>query len=226
MHDSLRAAGLLPASEPYTGLGFSATPLAAGESLTTGALLVDGPDAIVDWVWVELRDAQDPQWLVANRAALLQRDGDVVAMDGSSALRITALPGSYHVAVHHRNHLPVVTAQPIALGTTGTVIDLADGTVAPFGTDALRNRDNKWLQWAGDVNGDGLVKYTGQDNDRDPILQAIGGVVPTAVATGYSAEDVNLDGTVKYTGQDNDRDPVLQTIGGVVPTNVRTQQVP
>ncbi len=32
---------------------------------------------------------------------------------------------------------------------------------------------------AAGVNRDGTVKYTGQDNDRDPILQNIGGVVPT-----------------------------------------------
>jgi hypothetical protein len=32
-----------------------------------------------------------------------------------------------------------------------------------------------------DVNMDGTVKYTGQDNDRDPILQNIGGVVPTNI---------------------------------------------
>jgi hypothetical protein len=30
-----------------------------------------------------------------------------------------------------------------------------------------------------DVNLDGVVKYTGNFNDRDIILQAIGGVVPT-----------------------------------------------
>lgn len=31
------------------------------------------------------------------------------------------------------------------------------------------------------VNMDGDVKYTGTANDRDLILQTIGGVVPTAV---------------------------------------------
>jgi len=30
-----------------------------------------------------------------------------------------------------------------------------------------------------DVNLDGLIMYTGQGNDRDPILQNIGGVIPT-----------------------------------------------
>jgi hypothetical protein len=31
-----------------------------------------------------------------------------------------------------------------------------------------------------DINLDGIVRYTGANNDRDLILQTIGGVVPTA----------------------------------------------
>jgi hypothetical protein len=30
---------------------------------------------------------------------------------------------------------------------------------------------------------DGVIKYTGQNNDRDLVLQVIGGVNPTAVRT-------------------------------------------
>lgn len=80
--------------------------------------------------------------------------------------------------------------------------------------------------WCGDVSFDGVVKYTGVGNDRDPIISAIGGTVPTATIIGYHSEDVNLDGTVKYTGANNDRDPILQTIGGTVPTAIRVEQVP
>jgi hypothetical protein len=70
------------------------------------------------------------------------------------------------------------------------------------------------------------VKYTGSMNDRDPILQSIGGAVPTNTITGYHTSDVNMDGTVKYTGTANDRDIILQNIGGMVPTNIRVEQVP
>ncbi len=226
MNDGLRAAGLLPFTEPHTALGFQHVGLSGGESFASGILLAEGPDAIVDWVFIELRNATDPTQVISTRSALVQRDGDVVDRDGSSALRMTALPGSYHLAVLHRNHLPVVSLAPLVLGTGVNAVDLTDGSTPTHGTDAQRARDGKLLLWAGDVNGDGAVKYTGGDNDRDPILQVIGGVVPTAITSGYLLQDVNLDGTVKYTGQDNDRDPVLQTIGGVVPTNVRIQQVP
>jgi len=76
------------------------------------------------------------------------------------------------------------------------------------------------------VNLDGALKYAGEANDRDPILQQIGGIVPTAVATGYHSTDVNLDGVTKYAGSGNDRDAILFNIGGVIPTNVRYEQLP
>jgi hypothetical protein len=57
------------------------------------------------------------------------------------------------------------------------------------------------LLWCGDVNHDGQLKYTGIDNDRDPILMSIGGTVPTNEITGqYAQSDVNMDGSVKYAG--------------------------
>lgn len=34
--------------------------------------------------------------------------------------------------------------------------------------------------WREDVNLDGVVKYAGNNNDRDRILNSIGGSVPTA----------------------------------------------
>ncbi len=73
---------------------------------------------------------------------------------------------------------------------------------------------------------DGALKYAGTNNDRDLVLTAIGGAIPTNIANGYYSEDVNLDGKVKYTGADNDRDMLLMNIGGVVPTNVRIAQMP
>lgn len=80
--------------------------------------------------------------------------------------------------------------------------------------------------WCGDVAHDGSVKYTGTANDRDPVLVAIGGTVPTLTIAGYRSEDVGMDGTVKYTGANNDRDPILVNIGGTVPTAVRYAQLP
>jgi len=73
----------------------------------------------------------------------------------------------------------------------------------------------------GDVAGNQNLKYVGSGNDRDLILQLIGGSTITNTLTGYLSADVNLDGVVKYVGSTNDRDPILVNIGGSVPTVVR-----
>ena len=82
------------------------------------------------------------------------------------------------------------------------------------------------MMWAGDVNRDGVLKYTGLNNDRDLILSKIGGSVATNVVVGYYLEDVNLNGIVSYTGANNDRDLILYNIGGTVATNTVIAQLP
>ena len=71
-----------------------------------------------------------------------------------------------------------------------------------------------------DVNRDGIVKYTGPNNDRDPILVAVGATSPNApVPCACCAQDVTGDGVVKYTGSGNDRDPILVVVGATTPNN-------
>ena len=223
MADGLRTDGWLPLQEPYTDLGYD---VYGAQEMDASVLAVTGGNAIVDWTIVELRTAGTPGQVVQRRAGLLQRDGDIVDVDGTSPLGFCVPAGNYHVAVRHRNHLGCMTAQPIALGATATTIDLRSASTATHGTDARRNEYGTMLLWSGDVTHDAMVRYTGDANDRDPILNAIGGVIPTNTISGYHGTDVNMDGIVRYTGTDNDRDPILQTSGGVVPTNTRVEQVP
>ncbi len=72
-------------------------------------------DDIVDWVWVELREEQDNTTSVVSRSALLQRDGDVVDIDGRSPLIMRQKRGKYYIVITHRNHLGVMTATAIQL---------------------------------------------------------------------------------------------------------------
>ena len=106
---------------------------------------------------------------------------------------------------------------------------LRASATATYGTDARKTVNGQMVMWAGNVFRDGAVsvlKYIGTSNDRDPILTALGGSTPTAIASGYMREDVNMTGQVKYTGAANDRDPILVNIGGTVPTNTRSEQLP
>lgn len=226
MTDDLIVAGLVPSTDPYSSLLY---PRPGGDysDRSGGQQAMTGNDAIVDRVVVELRDALDPSIIHAARHVLLQRDGDVVDMDGFSPVRFTLEPGDYHVAIRHRNHLGCMSASPMALSSTPATIDLTMPSTPTWGTDARQLVNGTMVLWPGDATFDGAVKYAGAANDRDAILQTIGGSVPTATLSGqYRMEDLNLDGVVKYAGAANDRDVVLQTIGGTVPTATRTTQLP
>jgi hypothetical protein len=200
-----------------------------GESTTLSVVSVGGNNAIVDWVLIELRSATTPSLVVDTRSALLQRDGDIVDVDGVSPVNMRSASGNYYVAIRHRNHLAVMTSGPVALSSTSTLLDLTNIATGTYGIQAQRTSGGPFIRqvmWCGDVNSDGTIKYTGEFNDRDPILMMIGGVVPTNTVTTYSFSDVNMDGVVKYTGEGNDRDRVLSNIGGTVPTITREQQLP
>lgn len=225
MHDSLRTRGLIPTMEPYTALGFERAG-SSGEIIASTQLTESGPDAIVDWLLVELRSASDPTVIIATQAGLVQRDGDVVAADGSAALQFPMSPAPCPVAVRHRNHLGVMTAVPIAPISGTLTVDFTDPLTALQGTEAEVTSNGTMRLWAGNALRDGALRYAGQDNDRDRVLTRIGGVIPTNVVDGYLQEDLNCDGSVKYSGAGNDRDLILFGIGGTVPTNTRSEQLP
>lgn len=226
MRDDLRSAGLVPLVEPYSGLGYSFTG-GGGETTTTNRLAITGSNAVVDWVLVELRNKNAPAQVMASRAALLERDGDIVGIDGFARLNFGLPADQYYVAVRHRNHLSVMSAGALRLDANEVALDFTLPTTLTYGSQAQSSLSGGRLAlWAGDVNRDGKLQYVGNGNDRDPILTAIGGLVPSNTVQGYRAEDVDLSGTVKYTGQGNDRDPILVGIGGNVPTAVRLQQLP
>jgi hypothetical protein len=226
MQDNLRAGGHLPLTEPNTAQGFTQV-FGGGETVPASAMTTTGDDALVDWVLLELRDATTPTTVIATRNALVQRDGDVVDVDLGTAVTFRAGNGSYYVTARHRNHLGAMTAAPVSLTTAPTAIDFTNTATATYGTEAQRTRNGRTMLWSGDVAREGVLRYTGDGNDRDPILLYIGGSVPTnESAPGYHQQDVNLDGIVRYTGGSNDRDPILLNVGGNVPTNTRAQQLP
>ena len=207
-------------------MGYAHSGGGGGETVAGGILATTGNNAIVDWVLVELRNSANSAQVLASRSALLQRDGDVVDVDGTSGVFFNRPPGSYFVAVRHRNHLGLMSASAVALTGTTISVNFTLSRTLTFGTAARKDVSGVQVMWAGNVVFDTQLKYAGTNNDRDPILSRIGGVVPTATLAGYFVEDVNLSGVVQYTGGGNDRDPILVNIGGVVPTATRAQQLP
>ena len=228
MNDQLRSGGLIPLTEPYTGLGFTQLGSGGGEKTWQSILDVTGNDAIVDWVFVELRDKNSPSTKVATRCTLLQRDGDVVDIDGVSPVDFHGVAADdYFVVVRHRNHLGVCTAAAVSLSENTAAVDFTDAATGTWGVNAQKDLGGgKSGMWAGDVNQDGKVRYNGSNNDKVNILLAVGLSTPNNVLTGYYTTDVNMDSKARYNGSNNDKIQVLLNIGLSTPNNIIFQQIP
>jgi hypothetical protein len=238
MRDDLRSLGLLPLQQPYCSSALSSSTLSyCGTEATTAAVLsVSDPDnAIVDWMLLELRSSGTAGSVpsVHRRACLVQRDGDMVDMDGTSPVSfVGVMPGNFHVVALHRNHLGCMSSQPVsASASLVSSIDLSLSSTVSFGTDARKGLDGRMLMWGGNARPDDRLRYTGTSNDRDPALIAVGGSSPTAILSNvYRLEDSNMDGFVKYTGAGNDREGLLINVnwgfGTISVTRQRLQQLP
>ncbi len=239
MRDDLRAGDNIPTSSPYNL-----------DSIDTSILTITGANAIVDWVYVELRDANDNTFIVANTSALLQRDGDVVSLDGVSPVNINAPSGDYYVSIKHRNHLGIMTANTIALSSTATTIDFTDANnPITFGTDAQTTfgmPSGVVAMWAGDTNGDGQLNYLGTTSEipfvrsqvfNDPDNSVFGGPpIGTYQSPGYNTTDIDMNGFSIFSGANSDilyvrdnifNNPSNSVFGGPpVATYIFIQQLP
>lgn len=156
MNDYLRDNGDLPVEEPYTQFGYEDLTN-AGESTIQSLLNVTGNNAIVDWVVVELRSGTDAANVLSSQVALIQRDGDVVGLDGSSSLSFTGVAEQQvYVSIRHRNHFGVRTGDAV-LSSDLIDIDFTDPNLEIFGNNAAKNIDGIRVLIAGDANGDGVI---------------------------------------------------------------------
>jgi hypothetical protein len=232
MNDELRQHDQLPTNEPYSALDPATNdvwqPVGGGGEIADASVFTNsGPNAIVDWVLLEVRSTATFN-VIASQCALLQRDGDVVGTDGHSPVRFNLTSGSYHVSIRHRNHLGCMSSSTYTFNGSTVSVDFTNPSTSTWGTNAQKTIGSVHALWpANSYFADHVVKYTGANNDRDAILNRLGGTDPNATVTNiYAVEDVNMDNVVKYTGAGNDRDIILQTIGASDPTAVRVEQLP
>ncbi|MBI1224684.1 MAG: hypothetical protein GC192_05570 [Bacteroidetes bacterium] len=214
MRDDLRAAGLIPLKEPYSNRSNYSHygEIGGTEAIENPEVLkVTGQDAIVDWVFVELRHPEFQKIVLSTRSALLQRDGDVVDLDGVSPLHFEGIDaGDYLVAIRHRNHLGVMSTQVFSLSETPMVVDFTDPKMKIYGNHPMIQILDKMALFAGDANHDGEVRVEGPENDKDRIyfhvLMSSENVDANHnfILHGYDDCDVNLDGMVKYQGPTSD----------------------
>jgi hypothetical protein len=125
----------------------------------------------------------------------LQRDGDIVDLDGVSPVCFNRVaPGFYYVVVGHRNHLKVMTANTVFLNNAGTIsLDFTSGALNTFGTNAQNVT-------ATSLFTNGVRVMVGGDADFNGPVQNSDDVIwwsPQVGGSGYLRADYNCDGQVQ-----------------------------
>jgi uncharacterized protein YjdB len=186
-----------------------------------GVMSVTGDNAIVDWIHVELRSKDDMTEAFASRAGLIQRDGDIVDLDGVSPLRFQGTNvDSFYVVVKHRSHLGVMS-QKVHFGE---FIDFTDNDfpLFDFGTTKNDGFDYSGLAmkenyqsgyracWAGDLDSNGKIKFSAPSDDQVFIYQDVLFSSPQFLinydfALGYYTGDFDMNGKAKYENPNDDK---------------------
>lgn len=220
MKDSLRAKGLLPLQQPYSGSPFLYQGTETLNRSLTSVSLGGDEDALVDWLLLELRNATNPALVLAQKAVGVQADGDLMDIQtGATRLEFLSLSaGNYYVSLRHRNHLGVMSASAAALNFTSSLLDFSQPMFAVTGQNSRYLHKNKALLWAGDVNQDKKIIAHGVGSDNTMLLSAVlSASANTAFnisyrLNGYASTDLNLDGETLAAGPSNDSTLIYSNI--------------
>ena len=228
-----------PYSNPMTYFDLTSTYKHKGEgslpayttiSNPTAVFAVTGQNAIVDWVFVELRSKSDNTNILGTRSVLIQRDGDIVDLDGTSPVEFPGIRlDSVYVVVRHRNHFGVMSQ----LVYTGNLVDftLPSTPVFDFGSSKNDGYDYTGLaqkpdivlgfmsMWAGDFDSNGRIKFVNPDDDQNIMFFEVL-VYPTNgdflanynFSYGYVQGDIDMNGKVKYDNPNDDKNILFYQI--------------
>lgn len=228
MDDQLRTLQLIPLAEPYSQIpGFTHVGRGGGEMVSENVLSVSGPEAIVDWVFVELRDGANSSTVLETHAALIRRDGTVVGVDGTSPVVFRGREsGSYYFDIRHRNHLGLRTPDAYTLYNDPVLIyDFSTEQANAYqGVQAFLGPNAGWGMYGGNANSNANVRYSGPGSDQNTLLNGcLGGNKALVLSKLYHACDLNLNGTVRYSGPLNEQNFLLNTVLGGDKTKVIAQ---
>lgn len=160
---------LLPNSQPFSGAPWSYDDEGTESNISTI------PNTAVDWVLIEIRDGTTGQTVIAQRAAFLTEEGFIDDVNGSTEgvlFPILDQTQLYHVVLRTRQHLAVMTANPV--GFTNGILshDFSTAVNQAMGSDQLVEVDAATFALrAGDANSNGVISVD-DFNDFMESLQA------------------------------------------------------
>ena len=172
----------LPSSQPYTAAPWNYSASTTVPHVDANVGLRGITSTIVDWVLMELRTRAPgatgtiPVLARGGRAAaLLLSDGRIVGINeaattAADALSLTGvrfaaeIPAGHevYVAIHHRNHLSVMSEQPVTDAGCAADVDYCVDfrrQQSYADCDQARHADGSFMMFAGDVNRSGSVAW-------------------------------------------------------------------
>ncbi|MEZ4884785.1 MAG: hypothetical protein R3E32_08680 [Chitinophagales bacterium] len=150
MNNHLKAANLIPFDQPYNR---------APWNYNGTECITEMPVNAVDWVLVELRDANNSETIVERKAAILLSNGNIVDEGNDGVLFQNATENnSYYTIVRHRNHLAIMSSVPIPFPNSNHYHFTADPSYVMGGAAQLTQLENgSYAAIAGDFNADGVI---------------------------------------------------------------------
>ncbi len=241
MRDNLRnspfnGANYIPVKDPYsfatTNVDVTSKFTHVGPGLlpryqeiidSAAVFSITGQNAIVDWVFVELRSKSNFRTVIATRSGLLQRDGDIVDVNGVSPLAFSGvLVDSCYVVIRHRNHLGVMSQKV----STRTLVDFTKNSqpVFDYGTSLNNGYDYTGLalkddvvfgyraMWAGDFDANGKIKFVNPGDDQNVLFFDVFAYPTNVMNTsnynftyGYFQGDFDMNAKSKYDNPNDDK---------------------
>jgi hypothetical protein len=177
---------LLPLNQPFNINPWFYT---GSESVT------NFPATVVDWLLVELRDADAPQnadetttlagW---PKALLLDDEGNILDLDGNPEQFVNTAQDNLYIVVRHRNHLDVMSSEPLVLSGNTYIYDFTDAITKAYGSAMGYKQiaSGVFGMVAGDSDADGAI-FT---SDYNRWAAVFGNTLI------YLAADLDMDGQV------------------------------
>jgi hypothetical protein len=222
---NLPTSNIIPTTDPYRSApyNFTHTNNALTETVVSKDFsnpFIDQLNAennIVDWVFVELRSAVSPgNTVIQTRSALIQRDGDIVELDGESPLYFKNIPeANYTVAIKHRNHLamctnPATFTQILSSEANTPTLDFTSlASSKLMGTAGLNyfNQNGSNFLYAGNTNLNGNIRWNAPYSDKDYILNTVlSKHAENILLNSYSEGDIDLNREVRWSAPNSDID--------------------
>ncbi|MCB0749568.1 MAG: immunoglobulin domain-containing protein, partial [Ignavibacteriae bacterium] len=176
MNSSLYNVKVFPLKQPY-----NVNPW----NLDDNALISEVKPDYVAWIYVELRDNLTSSSY--RKSAILTSDGSVLNPDGTDFSFSNIASGSYYVAIHHRNHLSIMSSVPVPISNQKIInYDFTSSSSSAYGSNSLVGlKGGKFGMFAGDADANGVI------NNLD-----FGIVANKIPFKGYASGDLDMNGII------------------------------